>query len=128
MLNVFFPQGGGSPPPPPPLDFPLQTKMTIVGKNEISATLAGPFLVHKLLGHRPPPPPSPPLSMGRIDSQYSSSAGPIPVTSDSSVHVSSQGGQGARDAVVKEPNRGTPHMARRVADRVVYSSTRTVRT
>ena len=39
-------------PPPPP-----QTKVTIVGKSEIYRweNLVGPFLVHKLLGPRPPP-------------------------------------------------------------------------
>ena len=50
------------------------------------------------------------------------------MTSDGSVHVSSQGGQGAQDTVVKEPHRGSPHMARTMADRVVYNSTCTVRT
>ena len=50
--------GGGVPLPGPP---PPQTKVTIVGKNEIYnwENLIGPFLVHKLLGPRPPP--SPPL-------------------------------------------------------------------
>ena len=49
-------------PPPPPFNPPPPTKVTIVGKNEIKnrANLVGPFLVHKLLGSRPPP-PLPPL-------------------------------------------------------------------
>ena len=36
-----------------------QTKVTVVGKSEIynRATLVGPFLVHKILGPRPPLPP-----------------------------------------------------------------------
>ena len=44
--------GGGVPP--------LQTEVTIVGNNEIYRweNLVGPFLVHKLLGPRPPPPAS----------------------------------------------------------------------
>ena len=57
-----------NPPPPPPQGGPpppLQTKVTIVGKNEIynRENLVGPFLVHKRLGPRSPPPlPStPPL-------------------------------------------------------------------
>ena len=42
-----------SPPPPP------ETKVTIVGKNEICKmeNLMGPFLVHKILGPRTPPLP-----------------------------------------------------------------------
>ena len=52
-------------PPPPP-----RTKGTIVGNNEIyrRETLIGPFLVHKCLGPRPPPPPSSPsdTSWGRV--------------------------------------------------------------
>ena len=38
---------------------PLQTKVSIVGKNEIykRENLVGPFLVHKILGPRRPPPP-----------------------------------------------------------------------
>ena len=42
-------------PPPPP---PLQTKGTIGGNNNISdgGPLLGPFLVHTVLGPRPPPP------------------------------------------------------------------------
>ena len=45
---------GVGPRPPSP----LQTKATIVGKNEVynRENLVGPFLVHKLLGPRPPPP------------------------------------------------------------------------
>ena len=41
---------------------PLQTKVAIVGKNEIynRETHVGPILVHKVLGPKPPPPlPSP---------------------------------------------------------------------
>ena len=42
-----------------PLLHDLQTKVTIVGKNEIynRENLVGPFLVHKLLGPRHPLPP-----------------------------------------------------------------------
>ena len=41
---------------------PRKTKGTIVGNNEICRweNLVGPFLVHNILGPRPPPPPSPP--------------------------------------------------------------------
>ena len=51
VLEWPYTTGGGGPPPHPP----LQTKVTIVGKNEIykSANLVEQFLVHKLL---PPPP------------------------------------------------------------------------
>ena len=44
-------------PPPPPSTPPPQTKVTIVGKNEIynREKLSGPFLVHRVLGPRPPP-------------------------------------------------------------------------
>ena len=44
---------------PPPLDPPLQTKVTTEGKNEVSnwENLVGPFLVHIILGPRPPLPP-----------------------------------------------------------------------
>ena len=43
-------------PPPPPPRTPPQTKVTIVGNNKICnrENLVGPFLVHKLLGPRPP--------------------------------------------------------------------------
>ena len=55
---------GGLPPKPPP---PLQTKVIIVGKNEICnwENLIGPFLVHK----SPPPPilPPPPAGVGGPD-------------------------------------------------------------
>ena len=52
VLHLFFLQGRA---PPPPL---LQTKVTIVGKNELYfwETLVGPFLVREFLGRRPPPP------------------------------------------------------------------------
>ena len=49
--------------PPPP-----KTKGAIVGRNEIYRweNLVGPFLVHKLLGPRPPPPSSPILILPSI--------------------------------------------------------------
>ena len=78
--NGRTPQEGGAPPPPPQdcgvhyLWFafvcflirshpPPKTKVTFVGKNEIynQENLIGPFLVHKLLGPRPPLAPSPPF-------------------------------------------------------------------
>ena len=48
-------------PPPPPGPPTLQTKQTIVGKNEIShwKNLVGPFLVYTLFGARPAPSPPP---------------------------------------------------------------------
>ena len=48
--------------PPPPRPRPPQTKVTIAGTNEIYRweDLVGPFLVHKLLGPKPPAPPPPP--------------------------------------------------------------------
>ena len=54
-----------SPPCPPP-----QTKVTVVGKGEIHRckNLVGPFLVHKLLGPRPPPPPTEYSAGGRYSS------------------------------------------------------------
>ena len=78
--GLVQPLGGGggglrsSDAPRPRLNFfaarrrvipPSQTKVTIVGKNEIYdwENLVGPFLVHKLLGSRPPlRPPSPPVT------------------------------------------------------------------
>ena len=51
-------RGGGEVPPPPRTPSPpLQTKVTTEGKNEIydRENLVGPFLVHKILGPRPPP-------------------------------------------------------------------------
>ena len=41
-----------------------QTEATVVGQNEMyrRENLIGPFLVHKLLGPRPPLPPLPPFS------------------------------------------------------------------
>ena len=53
--------GGGVPLPPQPEPPPPQTIVIIVGKPEFYdwEHLIGPFLVHKLLGPRPPPPPSP---------------------------------------------------------------------
>ena len=51
----------GYPPPPRP----LQTKVTVVGQNEMShrENLIGPLLVHKRLGPSPPPPPPPLLPL-----------------------------------------------------------------
>ena len=50
-------EGGGPPPKPPP-----QTKVTIAGKNEIYnwENQVRPFLVHQVLGPKPPPPLPPP--------------------------------------------------------------------
>ena len=52
-------RGGGSPKTPSP---PPQTKVTIVGKNEIykRENLVRPFLVHQVLGPKPPAPLPPP--------------------------------------------------------------------
>ena len=52
---------GGAPPPPWASPPPPKTKGTIVGENEIHRweNLVGPFSVHKVLGPRTPPPPSP---------------------------------------------------------------------
>ena len=57
VLGWRYAVGGGgysAPLDPPP---PLQTKVIIVGQNEIchQENLVGPFLVHKFLGPRPPP-------------------------------------------------------------------------
>ena len=54
QLTIEFTYTGIAGPPPPP-----ETKVTIVGNNEIykRENLVGPFLVHKLLGPRPPTPP-----------------------------------------------------------------------
>ena len=54
-------QGGGDPSPKTPSP-PPQTKVTIVGKNEIynRENLVRPFLVHQVLGPKPPPPLPPP--------------------------------------------------------------------
>ena len=73
--------GGGDPPPP--------TKVSVVGKNGIyhKENLIGPFLVHKILGPRPPsptsntslpPPPStsPPLAFSRPPNLRRSGAAP----------------------------------------------------
>ena len=50
-------RGGGDPSPKTPSP-PPQTKVTIVGKNEIynRENLVRPFLVHQVLGPKPPPP------------------------------------------------------------------------
>ena len=60
FFRIIKNQGGGaSPKTPSP---PPQTKVTIVGKNEIynSQNLVRPFLVHQVLGPKPPPPLPPP--------------------------------------------------------------------
>ena len=62
FFRIIKNQGGGaSPKTPSP---PPQTKVTIVGKNEIynRENVVRPFLVHQVLGPKPPPPlpPSPP--------------------------------------------------------------------
>ena len=56
-------RGGGDPSPKTPSP-PPQTKVTIVGKNEIynRENLVRPFLVHQVLGPKPPPPLPPPCS------------------------------------------------------------------
>ena len=61
VLEWPYTAGGGGVPPRDP---PLQTKVTIMGKNEIYhwESLVWPFLVHNLLGPRPPPPLLPPPS------------------------------------------------------------------
>ena len=58
FFRIIKNQGGGTPPPSPP----PQTKVTIVGKNEIynRENLVRPFLVHQVLGSKPPPPLPPP--------------------------------------------------------------------
>ena len=58
LCLIFFRKEEGPPPPRTP---PPKTKVTIVGKNEICnrENLVGRFLVHKLLGPRPPLPPPP---------------------------------------------------------------------
>ena len=60
FFRIIKNQGGGaSPQTPSP---PPQTKVTIVGKNEIynRENLVRPFLVHQVLGPKPPPPLPPP--------------------------------------------------------------------
>ena len=61
FFRIIKNQGGGDPSPKPPSPSP-QTKVTIVGKNEIynRENLVRPFLVHQVLGPKPPP-PLPPL-------------------------------------------------------------------
>ena len=62
FFRIIKNQGGGpSPKTPSP---PPQTKVTIVGKNEIynRENLVRPFLVHQVLGPKPPPPLPPPCS------------------------------------------------------------------
>ena len=60
MIKTQAGGGGGSPKTPSP---PPQTKVTIVGRNETYnwENLVEPFLVHKLLGPKPPLPPPPPV-------------------------------------------------------------------
>ena len=61
FFRIIKNQGGGDPSPKTPSS-PPQTKVTIVGKNEICnrENLVRPFLVHQVLGPKPPP-PLPPL-------------------------------------------------------------------
>ena len=61
-LGYLKTKGGGDPSPKTPSP-PPQTKVTIVGKNEIynRENLVRPFLVHQVLGPKPPPPLPPPL-------------------------------------------------------------------
>ena len=62
IFRIIKNQGGGDPSPKTPSP-PPQTKVTIVGKNEIynRENLVRPFLVHQVLGDKPPP-PLPPCS------------------------------------------------------------------
>ena len=62
FFRIIKNQGGGDPSPKTPSPLP-QTKVTIVGKNEIynRENLVRPFLVHQVLGPKPPP-PLPPCS------------------------------------------------------------------
>ena len=57
FFRIIKNQGGGNPSPKTPSP-PPQTKVTIVGKNEIynRENLVRPFLVHQVLGPKPPPP------------------------------------------------------------------------
>ena len=61
FFRIIKNQGGGDPSPKTPSP-PPQTKVTIVGKNEIynRENLVRPFLVHQVLGPKPPPPLPPP--------------------------------------------------------------------
>ena len=63
FFRIIKNQGGGDPSPKTPSP-PPQTKVTIVGKNEIYSreNLVRPFLVHQVLGPKPPPPLPPPCS------------------------------------------------------------------
>ena len=61
FFRIIKNQEGGGPSPKTP-STPPQTKVTIVGKNEIynRENLVRPFLVHQVLGPKPPPPLPPP--------------------------------------------------------------------
>ena len=61
FFRIIKNQGGGDPSPKTPSP-PPQTNVTIVGKNEIynRENLVRPFLVHQVLGPKPPPPLPPP--------------------------------------------------------------------
>ena len=61
FFRIIKTQGGGDPSPKTPSP-PPQTKVTIVGKNEIynRENLVRPFLVHQVLGPKPPAPLPPP--------------------------------------------------------------------
>ena len=63
FFRIIKNQGGGDPSPKTPSP-PPQTKVTIVGKNEIHnrENLVRSLLVHQVLGPKPPPPPPPPCS------------------------------------------------------------------
>ena len=52
VFQIIKTKGGETPPPTPP-----QTKVTMVGKNEIynRENLVGPFFIHKLWVPNPPP-------------------------------------------------------------------------
>ena len=69
--------GGRLPPKPPP-----QTKVTIVGKNEIynKENLVGPFLVHKIFGSQTPSPPPPSAQQTPCPLLSSPCARPYPQT------------------------------------------------
>ena len=70
FFRIIKNQGGGDPSPKTPSP-PPQTKVTIVGKNEIynRENLVRPFLVHQVLGSKPPalPPPCSKEALGACE-------------------------------------------------------------
>ena len=68
VLEWPYTIGGAPPPPPPGPPFPpLQTKVTISGKNDVSnrENLVGPFFCTQNFGSQTPPPPLPILPCPR---------------------------------------------------------------